>query len=658
MKIRPKKNRSFPFLLLCLFSVLNLYAQKDFKWSKTVEASPAIPAEFQEADAVMIYEKQLRQTKVEDYRFFSRNIIKRRIKIQTEKGLEEYGRIVIPKIQGMHIEKLDARTIKQDGTIVDLDAKTDIKSIELNDQDDYQKRKYKIFSVQGVAVGDEIEMVCIQSGYTIQWGETVVLNQSIPVLKSDFSVESQDKGIIIVSLGKNGMPDAKNEKNLNSFTLTWSGKNLPGLYEERGNISARSLPHFIYELNADRLYSVSPNIKNWSDLLHYMNDDFYDVRIRKKKKFDEQFEKIMATAESSAKIHRIRAVQKYLNEIELVKLDESEASEGVEYFLEKKKADFNILIKMYKSILDKMEIDYNIAAGRSKYVGPIDLGFPTYLQITDILFLLPDATGSSIVMPTKSKTRSYGLNEIPLELYDTEIYMINPKDKKMFQAVSLGDLGYKRNLRLRKIKGSVNLAEGKIKYNATETISGALSTRYRNSHYNRMENEKMKKHIEGYLEDQQIASLDTVYLSKPPKKDPFRYKLHYNYQTDNQLTKLEDKVYKLTMEHFLDHYIQRANINRLLDYYSPFAYSDGFSYYLEFDQAVKLSNKENLDLSVKNDIGSFVMNVKQVNPTTLLIKSKYILTTNMVAVEHVQSLIDIMDAAEKADNEGIIIELE
>ncbi len=663
MKTQLKKGLCYSFLLFALFlSSNNVFAQKDYKWDKELAATPEIPAEFLDADAVMIYDKQFRQTYLEDYRFFSRNIIKRRIKIQTQEGLEKYARIVIPKKDGMHIEQLDARTIKQDGSIIDLDAKNDIKAIEISDDDDLDKTKYKVFAVPGAAVGDEIEMVCIQEGYTIQWGATVVLHQSIPVLNSEFAVESKNKGIVILATSRNGMADGKMEKNIGNVILTWRGKNLPGLYEERGNISARTLPHFLYELNIDRLYKNSsraaPNIRSWSDLLHHHNENSFDVRIRKKKKFDEIYETIMGTSKSTAKIHRLRAIQNYINEVKIGKIPDSEASEGVEYFLEKKTADFNTLIKMYKSLLERMGVEYLFAAGRSKYAGPIDLRFPTYLQITDFLFLIPDAMGNSIILPTKSRYRTYGLNEIPIELYDTDIYIISPTDKKLFQTISLGDQGYKRSLRLRKIKASVQLEAGTIQYAATESISGALSTRFRNRHFNTLENGEMKEYLENYLEDLKTVSIDTFYLSKRPEKDPFRYKLHYEYQTNNQITKLEDKVYMLTFDHFLDHYLQRASANRMLDYNAPFAYTDGFTYYLEFDQNVKLSNKENLDLSVKNDMGTFQMNVKQVNPTTLLIKSKYILMKNIIPVAQVQDLIDLMEGAEKADNEGVILELE
>ena len=646
-------------LLFLLPTILN--AQKNHKWDKTIDPSPAIPEQFKDADAVMIYDSEKRQTYYEDYRFFSRNIIKRRIKIQTQRGLEKYARIFLPKKSGMHSAILDARTIKQDGTVVDLDAKNDIKAIELSDDDDFLDRsRYDVFSIPGVAIGDEIEIVSIQEGYTIKRGATVILHDFIPILKSTFSVETYNNGILVMATNRNDMAQPQTDNSLNKFSLTWSGTNLAGLYEERGNISARSLPHFIYELNLDRLYknSAPPNIKSWKDLLHYNNREIFDVRIRKSRKFDEVFNAIMSTAKGDSELDKITAIQHYLNEVKLIKIPEKEASEGVEYFLKKKEGDYSMLMAMYKSLLEKMDIDYLLAAGRSKYVGPIELNFPTFLQITDYLFLLPDENGNSMVLPTKSRTRTYNINEIPLELYDTDIYMISPKDKELFQTVSLTGPSHKKSLRLRKQKAMVQLAEGKIQYKAEETFSGALSTRHRNRHYEALEEESMEEYLTNYLEDMDIAGVDTFSLSEQGPVSPYRYKLFYDFKTENQIVELEEKVYKLSIDNFLAHNIQKASKNRLLDYYPPHPYTDGYNYYIQFDQAVKLSNKENIDRKVDNEIGSFSLNVKQVNPTTILLSSKYIIKASRIPVEKVQQLIDLSEAAEKADNEGLILEVE
>ncbi len=281
-------------LLLAMMTLIcssTIVAQKNYKWSKKVSPSPTIPERFKDADAVMIYSTEIRQTKFEDYKFFSRNVFKQRIKIQTQKGLEDYARIIMSKKGGMDIYTLDARTIKQDGSFVDLDTKTEIKEVEVAD-DDYliDKKKYKVFSIPGVEVGDEIEIVCIQEGYALERGGTYVLHKTIPSLKTKFILEIFDKRISPLATNRNRMPVPIIKDNLNSKVITWVLKDVPGLGEENGNVSAKTLPCFVYELNLDNFYvntyEAAPNIKNWSDLLHFNNTNYYEVNKRSDKKFE------------------------------------------------------------------------------------------------------------------------------------------------------------------------------------------------------------------------------------------------------------------------------------------------------------------------------------------------------------------------------------
>ncbi len=647
----------FFLLLFWLLSATSLSAQKNYKWDPPVP-SVAIPEAFKTADAVIISNYENRQTYFEEYRFFSQNIIKRRIKILTELGLEKYGRIFLPKKPELFISILDARTIKKDGTIIDLDPKKDINSIELTEEDDFLNRtKYQVFSIPGLEVGDEFEMVCIHEGYGLERGATVVLHDFIPVLESKFTIETGDKRIIIMAANRNQMPKPEVKNNLNSIVFTWKANNLPGLIEERGNISAKTLPHFIYELNFDRLYrdAAPPNIENWRDLLLYINKQYFDVRIRKKKKFKETYAKIISTAKSDSKFDQLNAIQKYLNEVQLITIPKKEEGEGIEYFLEKKKADYNTLIKMYKSLLSNLGVTYQIAAGRSKFQGAIDLEFPTYVQITDFLFVVEE-NDNSHVLPLKTKSTSYGINEIPLDLTGTDIYLIHPNEKTSFRMISLPKPNHKKNVRLHKIKGKVKLKEKTLSYLSETTFGGAFSTLNRSRHY-RLENQ-LQKYGEEQLEKQNIALLDSISLSSKPTQFPYRYKLTQQYQTKQQISELEKNVYNISLENFLEHTIQQVNENRLLDYYPSYTYTDAFSYYLEFDHAVKLNNKENLDRVISNDLGSFTMSINQSTPNLILIRSKYILKATHIPVSKIPDLISLNKAAIDADNQGIIISVE
>jgi len=650
-------------LVFCTYMLAfssSLVAQKNHKWKKTVASTPSIPEQFSQADAVMIYNFENRQTNFEDYRFFSRTIIKQRVKILTQLGLEKYGKIILPKKSGLYIAVLDARTIKQDGTIVDLDTKSDIKSMTLSPDDDLlDQTKYQVFSIPGLDVGDEFEMICIYEGYHLERGGTVFFHHFIPVLKNEFVIETGDKRIVIMAANRNQLPIPKIENNLNSIVFSWEMENLPGLYEERGNISAKTLPHFNYELNLDLLYrdAAPPNIQNWRDLLQHLNKNSFEVQIRKKKAFKQIFQEIVDHAKSDTPFDQLTAIQQYLNTIQRITIPEKDEGAGIEYFLAEKKADYNTLIKMYKALIEELGLPYQIGAGRSKFKGDIDLEFPTYVQISDILFVVKIGEDAHL-LPLKSKDTYYEINEIPLDLTGTNIYTIDPSDKTSFQVVTLPAANPKKNVHLHKIKAKVDLMKNNITYLSEETFGGAFSTIYRNGHYELQKKKKLKDFELKALADQNISNIDSIGLSPMPHKPPYRYKLFKRFNSNQQITNLEDKVYKISLEHFLDHVISEVNQHRLLDYYPSFSYSDAYSYYFEFNQPVTLANKENIDLNVSNAAGSFSISIDQMKPNMILIRSKYILKSNYIRVSEIQNLVDLNNAALKADNEGMIITLE
>ena len=651
------------FIFMTFICVNATFAQKNFKWNKKISPAPPIPERFQDADAVIIYSTEIRQTKFEDYKFFSRNIFKQRIKIQTQQGLEEHARIILAPKDGMEIYTLDARTIKQDGSFVDLDTKTEIKEIEIADDDDLiDSKKYKVFSIPGVEVGDEIEFVCIQEGFALERGGTHVLHKTIPSLKTKFILELFDKRIAPLATNRNRMPLPIITDNLNSKGIKWQLANVPGLGDQRGNVSAKTLPCFIYELNLDAFYrnsyAAAPNIKSWSDLLHFNNDNYYEVNIRSDKKMAEMYDLIVAGTKSEDKFEQLNAIQNYMNEVQYATIPDKEASEGIEFFLENKKGDFNTIVRMYKAVLEKFGLPYYFAAARSKYWGPIDLDFPTSAQISDYLFLV-EVDGKTHALPIQSRTRygsnCYSINEIPMEYFDTDIYMIDVSDKEVFKSIKLPE--NKKNGHGRKAKAMVNLKEGTIDYEMKETLNGAKSTVYRNDHYKLQEKEKLAKELLENLEGLKIDEVTDVELSDYPTTFPYEYNINYKYQTENQITEMDDKIYKISLENLFDHHIQKANKDRLLDFYPPYRYSDTYTFMMVFDSEVKLSNQENLNFSEMNPAASYKITVDQINPTSIIVKSTYSIRKSQIKIEDIQQLIDVNDNVALGDNEGIIIEV-
>lgn len=641
------------FILLLLGSNNLLKAQKDYKWEKNAQPTETIPEAFKDQDAVMIYEHEELQSKFD----LSRKIIKRRIKIQTELGLEKYARIVMPKQQYMGISILDARTIKQDGSVVDLKAK-DIKAIDVVSEDDiFEKDEYYLFKVPGVEVGDEIEMICIYEGYAYYTGGTVSLHSYLPVLKAKYTLRINN-GLPFTAARYNDMPKPVVDNTLNEFRCIWTAKNLPGLYDQRWAIPLNSIPYTIYDISVPKTGRKKQT--QWAGLVKEIDKDHSDIRIRSKKKLNAIYEKIIGDKSSASKYEQAVAVHNYINkEMRIMNIPDEEQSNGIEYFLEEKKANSTIIFQIYKNLMEHLDLNYSLAIGRNRYYRDFHVDFPSSYQITNYLFLIENDKKELQIFPLKSRWTYFEVNEIPTRLEGTTLYAMDMQEKDSLRYFKIPFSDYKQNKRLRKIRATVDLETKEMAHTVTENMTGAVSTQIRHFYDKASKDGDLEKTFEKIL-DERIpgAIFKSISNGEMSNKPPFKYQLDYEYELKNKITKLDDDVFKIDIENWFSHNIQPVKAEgRVLDYHPMNSSIDAYNYYVEFKRPVKLANKENLDIKISNEVGSYELIVNQIGDNAISIRSKYIIKLNHITVDKVQLLDDLNQAARKADAEGVLIQL-
>ncbi len=644
-------------VLLCVSFFLGnsiiLSAQKDYKWKKAPQPTEVIPEAFKAQDAVMIYEDEELQSKYDD---LSRRIIKRRIKIQTELGLDKYARIVVPKQKYMGISVLDARTIKQDGSVVDLKAK-DIKAIDvISDDDIFDKDEYYLFKVPGVEIGDEIEMICIYEGYAYYSGGTVTLHSYLPVLKAKYTLKINN-GLPFTAARYNGMPKPAVDNTLNEFRCIWTAENLPGLFDQRWAIPYNTIPYSIYDISVPKTGRKKQT--QWAGLVKEIDKDHEDIRIRSKKKLNAIYEKIIGDKASASKYQQAVAVHDYINkEMRIMNIPEEEQSNGIEYFLEEKKASSTTIFQIYKNLMERLDLNYSLAIGRNRYYRDFHVDFPSTYQISNYLFLVENEQKELQIFPLKSKSNYYEVNELPIQLEGSTLYAMDMQEKDSLKFFKIPFSNYKKNKRLRKIKATVNWETKGITHTVTETMVGAVSTQTRHFYNNEKESKNLEKTFKTVLKNRiPDAKFKSVTGGEMNVKPPFKYNLDYEYELENKITKLDEGVFKIDIENWFSHNTLPVKVEgRVLDYYPMNTGIDAYNYYLEFEAPVKLANKENLDIKVSNEVGSYEMTVNQISDNAISIRSKYIIKLNHIPADKVQLLKDLNEAAQKADAEGVLFE--
>jgi hypothetical protein len=671
------KKNCFLIVLLLSVSCWQLSAQSfgDHVWKEEMTTAPEIPGEYAEADAVIINsETYSRGTFSGTFPYIEQLATYRtqvHVKIQKEAALEDYDKVIIQRFKGriadyVQYKTVDVRIRKADGTVKDYNVR-DLPLAEITEEDDLfdSKDDLYIYKLEDLEIGDELETITVIESKFLDQGRTVNLYSQFPTLKASFGISVPLK-VGIDGRIYNNMPDPDIRKTSTNKIFSWEMENLKAAPEANssGTIYQNNLEYFVYELNFDafRQDQLSFQIRSYADLILQYSEDFLKVRVRKKKKLEEFYAKLFtdgATAfgkkpEALQNIEKIYLINEYIaKKMQLInkELEDFEKSEGIDYFLLNGKTDGRNLVRIYRDFFERFEIPYYVAIAKSRFTGPIDLGFVSNTQIGDYFFVFKNGEGFLSI------NGMGGLNELPWNFYNTMCYMrdITDRDATLqkinFGADPLNDA--KNNKRLIRAQVQINLKKNSITQKTSSSYSGLYSRGARGGIMNGHKADTLVKTLQRSL-DYSFRAYDeikaTVSNEKVDKMETsplanFAFKYSYDVVIDN-LLKEEKGTFTVNADEFLGHSIRNV-VNaekRTLDYHLPYLGTDKEEYYLVFDEEVELDNASDLEKKVENEYASYEMKVTQMKPNMIRIQSTYSVKKLFIAKDQVLKLDEVNQA--------------
>jgi hypothetical protein len=671
------KKNYFLLVLLSSLSYLPLSAQSfgDHVWKEEMTPTPTIPAEYADADAVIINsETYSRGTFSGTFPYIEQLATYRtqvHVKIQKEDALEDYDRVIIRRFKGriadyVQYKTVDVRIRKASGEVKDYNVR-ELPLAELTEEDDLysSKEDLYIYELEDLEVGDELETITVIESKFLDQGRTVNLYNQYPTLKASFGISVPLK-VGIDGRIYNNMPKPDTRKTSTNKIFSWEMENLKAAPEANsaGTIYQNDLEYFIYELNFDafRQDQLSFQVKNYADQILQYSEDFLKVRVRKKKKLEEFYEQMFVDGAKvfGKKPEELQAIEKIylLNEYVAKKmqiineeLEDFEKSEGIDYFLLNGKTDGRNLVRIYRDFFERFEIPYYVAIAKSRFDGPIDLGFVSNTQIGDYFFVFKNGDGFLSI------NGMGGLNELPWNFYDTKCYMRDITDRNAtLQEINFGDAALKddkNNKRLIRSQVQVNLKTNSITQKVSNSYSGLYSRGARggimNGHkadtldltlqesfdYNFRAYDKIKAKVS----NAKVDKMETSPLAN------FAFKYSYDVVIDN-LLKEEKGTFTVNADEFLGHSIRNV-VNaekRTLDYHVPYLGSDKEEYFLVFDEEVELENASDLEKKIENEYASYEMKVTQMKPNMIRIQSTYEVKKLFIPKDQVLKLDEVNEA--------------
>jgi hypothetical protein len=656
-------------LLAILTNSSSFFAQKykDHKWFKA-RSHTLIPDSLSGEDAVMIYNKQYIYNDIVDIssgKFSSKRTVMQKVKILTQKGLEEYSKVFVNIYPKEYIKVVDARTIKPNGKVVNLKSK-DIKKLTFKSRF-YQDSRFQQlrFSIPGVEVGDEVEIIYTVKTGILRQGADIIMHSYLPCMSASLTYGSS-KAFVHEFKMYNNMPKFENQSSQTNTTLVWRMSNLESIGNQYRAIPTNEIPYVRYVIRrySDGYNSIDLSTNNWNNIYKKYKDYYNDPSFINGNKYIKGFIQKFKDQDPQASNAKIfMNIHKYINDnIEVKVLKNGDDRRLLRYYLENKIINNYNLYMLYEQLFKFLDIKRYLCFGRNKYEGILDRNFVAPHIIQYDFFSFKNEGKLHFVYPSYSY-KKYLLDELPISLEGTNIMMIaDAKKGSIFNdteeikvPMSSPESNFKSKELNLKIK---SLSDSLYESSSTTIISGVYSTMYRENHSNKIAQNELKFYSNFISENE--LTIDSLEMSKTNEIYPYDYELNSKQKFPLEFLKVDDQLYNLNLAQlFTTVNLYASEGERLYNYHTRYLYTDVTTVQLNFDESVKIENLENLkELSIDNKFGHVSLNVQQKDKKTIMINISYKIKKEILEPKEFNLLRELNTILENILNQQLTLTIE
>jgi len=649
-----------------LISSNTIFAQKykDHKWFKA-RAHTSIPDSLKGEDAVMIYNNQYVYNDIVDIsssKFSSKRTVMQKVKILTQKGLDEYSKVFVNIYPKERIKVIDARTIKANGKVVNLKSK-DIKRLDFKSRF-YQDSRFQQlrFSIPGVEIGDEVEIIYTVKTGVLRRGGDIIMHSYLPCMSASLTYGSS-KAFVHEFKMYNKMPKFENHSSQTNTTLVWRMSNLESLGDQYRAIYTNKIPYVRYVIRgySDGYSSIDLSTNNWDNIYKKYKDYYSDPLFINGTKYIKGFIQRFKDEEPNASNAKVfMNIHQYIyDNIEVKILENGEDRRNLRYYMENKKINNYNLYMLYEQLFKYLEIKRYICFGRDKYAGVLDRNFVAPHIIKYDFFSFKEGNKFHFVYPSYSNKR-YLLGELPISLKGTNIMMIADGEKGSIfndsKELKVPMSSSENNFKFKKLNIKVdNLSDSLFESTSSMVLSGIYSTMYREGHSDKI-SENDFRFYSSFISENEL-NIDSLTITEAKKFFPYDYKLISKQQYPLEFFKIDDQLYNLNLSQLFsvaDLYASEGK--RFLKYHTRYMYNDVTTVQLNFVQSVKMENLEGLrELFKENKFGSVSLNVAQKDEKTIVINISYKIKKEILEPEEFKLLRELNTTLEDILNQQLTL---
>ena len=370
-----------PILPIILFYALSLtsYSQdlmyEGYDWEKDPKLHPAADSDLV-YPAIVINDYKTLEFKITPSEASSYLTEHKIVHVNSNAGIEKFNKVAIPIAGNQQLLSLKVRCLSPEGSITNFQ-KENLK--ELQNVNGYAN--YKIFAVEGLTVGGEVEYLYTVKGSPRSYGREV-LQQDVPVREAVLLIVYPEKFEWSVKV-YNGTPlPSKSRVFGKRESISVAATKIPALKEEQYSAYKANLMRVDYKLESN---GRTADMMNWSDLSERMLKNIYEpdgaARVHK----------LVASLnlDRLKDPEKVTALENYVKTNFTLKQGNNKAYEDLREVLTSHVGNEMGLTKLYMSCWDDLKIPSEIVFASERTEGLLDPDFASPMQVRQILFYFP-----------------------------------------------------------------------------------------------------------------------------------------------------------------------------------------------------------------------------------------------------------------------------
>lgn len=336
---------------------------------------------FAKESAVVLYDDRVLEYVAEEKKDLELLVtIYKLVKVQDEKGIEMYNKIYVPVAQGIELKNIKARTITPTGKVIDLPANK-IKEIE------EEGRRYKLFAMEGVEVGSEIEYEYSSNKPVSFFGTDYFQFRNNPVQYVSLTIIAPEH-LRFNAKGFNGV-NASTDSLINGKRyINCYAENVEILEDEKYAYLTPNLKRVEYKLSYNLSKPSEGRLFTWKQYAKQLYKYYSTMTAKEDKALDNFLKK--SGIENTGDEAYVIAIENYIkNTIVASEKVISDNADDFEQIFKTKQTNRDGINKLFACVFEKAGINYQMVFPSKRDDVPLDENLENWRNVEETIIFFP-----------------------------------------------------------------------------------------------------------------------------------------------------------------------------------------------------------------------------------------------------------------------------